>query len=39
MLKKKNALEAVPPPIANDVPIWILILAVGALLIAVFALV
>ena len=37
MLKKKTSLG--PPPIANDLPVWILIFAVGALLIAVFALV
>ena len=39
MLKKKNFLEDVPPPISNDVPIWILIFAVGVVLIAMVALV
>ena len=37
MRKKKNSLG--PPPIANDLPVWILIFTVGALLVAVFALV
>ena len=37
MRKKRPSLG--PPPIANDLPVWILIFAVGALLIAAFALV
>jgi hypothetical protein len=41
MLKKKknSSLEAAPQPIANDLFIWVLTFAVGAVLIAVIALI